>query len=277
VAPNDPVLTAATPGNGQVTLTWTAPTQDGGISLTHYHVYRDDVQVALLDGVTLTYVDTGLTNGTLYHYRVSAENSVGEGPQSNELTATPAGFSLLDDFQRPDSTNLGANWSGAGGGSGGDNAFQISGGFATGGGGTERSAMWLPQTFSGDHQAGSTIGSIPAGVSTFYFILSSTQGNPYTGYIVSFDFTDAGHTTGHIYRGINGSYSDLTGGVGNIALANGDFLKTTRVGNLIRAFRNGTQILSVTDSSPAPAGGKIGMGFGNQAQQFLMADFWGGV
>src|SRR4029079_9822703 len=33
--------------------------------------------------------DTGLTNGTAYFYVVTANNTVGEGPNSNEASATP--------------------------------------------------------------------------------------------------------------------------------------------------------------------------------------------
>ncbi|MDQ2982572.1 MAG: hypothetical protein M3R70_01410, partial [Actinomycetota bacterium] len=41
-------------------------------------------------GVTATsYTDTGLTNGTTYYYVVSAMNSSGESPNSNQVSATP--------------------------------------------------------------------------------------------------------------------------------------------------------------------------------------------
>jgi hypothetical protein len=39
---------------------------------------------------------TGLTNGTLYYFRVAAINAVGTGAYSVSVTATPAGFSPLD-------------------------------------------------------------------------------------------------------------------------------------------------------------------------------------
>src|SRR5204863_3442501 len=38
-----------------------------------------------------TYTDIGVANGTTYYYKVSAVNSVGEGLQSNERSAIPAG------------------------------------------------------------------------------------------------------------------------------------------------------------------------------------------
>jgi len=38
----------------------------------------------------MTYTDTSLVNGQTYYYMVSAVNGVGEGPRSNETSATPA-------------------------------------------------------------------------------------------------------------------------------------------------------------------------------------------
>jgi hypothetical protein len=39
----------------------------------------------------LSCTDTGLSNGQTYYYKVSAVNSIGEGAQSNEASATPVG------------------------------------------------------------------------------------------------------------------------------------------------------------------------------------------
>ena len=40
-------------------------------------------------GNVLTFMDTGLTNGVTYYYRVAARNAAGLGPTSNEVSATP--------------------------------------------------------------------------------------------------------------------------------------------------------------------------------------------
>jgi subtilisin family serine protease len=90
--PGAPTLTSATPGDASVVLTWTAPSSDGGSAITHYLVYRNGSLVTTLGNVT-SYTDTGLTNGVTYTYRVSAENGVGEGAQSNALSATPSATS----------------------------------------------------------------------------------------------------------------------------------------------------------------------------------------
>ena len=39
--------------------------------------------------MTASFIDTGLTNGTTYFYKVSAVNAAGEGAQSSEVSATP--------------------------------------------------------------------------------------------------------------------------------------------------------------------------------------------
>lgn len=84
--PSAPLALASTAGNGQVTLTWTAPASDGGSSIDYYIVYRDGVDVGHGAGTSMTV--TGLTNGQQYSFTVAAHNSIGTGPQSAAVTAT---------------------------------------------------------------------------------------------------------------------------------------------------------------------------------------------
>src|SRR5580658_2906164 len=86
--PAVPAGLAATAGNAQVSLAWTASS-----GATSYYVKRAAVsggpyaQVAA--PTTNSYVDAGLTNGTKYYYVVSAYNSAGESANSSEVSATP--------------------------------------------------------------------------------------------------------------------------------------------------------------------------------------------
>jgi len=93
-APSPPIGLAAMAGNGQVTLTWSPPADNGGSSITNYRVYRgtaSGVETFTTEiGNVLTYIDTSLVNGQRYYYKVSAKNAVGEGPQSSETSAVPA-------------------------------------------------------------------------------------------------------------------------------------------------------------------------------------------
>ncbi len=97
-APSQVTGLTPTPGDTQVTLNWTAPA-DGGSPITSYKVYRGTISggesLLLLGGcsglgIVLTCIDTGLTNGTTYYYKVSAVNAIGEGTQSAEVSAIPA-------------------------------------------------------------------------------------------------------------------------------------------------------------------------------------------
>ena len=88
---------AAAPGNGQVTLSWTAPASDGGAAISGYEYQQAAGTGAYGQWTAIpggpssrSYVVTGLTNGTRYFYRVRAVNSDGDGPPSAEESATPA-------------------------------------------------------------------------------------------------------------------------------------------------------------------------------------------
>jgi fibronectin type 3 domain-containing protein len=92
--PGSPTLNSATAGNGSVTLSWSAPTSNGGSAITGYKVYRGtssgaEALYANLGSTATNWADGNATNGVTYHYQVSAVNSVGEGSRSNERSATP--------------------------------------------------------------------------------------------------------------------------------------------------------------------------------------------
>ena len=92
--PSSPQSFQAAAGDTQITLTWQVPTSDGGATITGYSVYRGTVSggetLLIALGNVLTHLDTGLTNGQIYYYKVTATNSVGESAQSIEVSATPA-------------------------------------------------------------------------------------------------------------------------------------------------------------------------------------------
>ena len=85
-APGAPPAFVATAGDRQVALTWDAPGDDVGV--TRYVVTRDGNPVAYQEG--RTYTDTGLANGTAYHYGVVAYDAAGNASAPSTATATPA-------------------------------------------------------------------------------------------------------------------------------------------------------------------------------------------
>src|SRR5262249_56565951 len=87
--PPAPTNLVATPGNGQVSLSWSASS-----GATSYNVKRSTTNggpyTTIATGVTATnFTNTQLVNGTTYFFVVSAVNSAGESGNSNQATATP--------------------------------------------------------------------------------------------------------------------------------------------------------------------------------------------
>lgn len=78
-------------GNPKITLNWNAPTSNNGASITNYRIYKGNSlggeSFFKEVGNVLTYTDKDVGYNT-YYYKVSAKNSRGEGPQSNEAQAT---------------------------------------------------------------------------------------------------------------------------------------------------------------------------------------------
>lgn len=89
--PAAPAALTATAGNAQAALSWTASAGASG-----YNVKRATVSggpyTTVAAGVSAAgYTDTGLVNGTVYYYVVSAVNAAGESANSAQATAIPAG------------------------------------------------------------------------------------------------------------------------------------------------------------------------------------------
>ena len=108
-APGAPTITAVTPGEGYLTISWTAPDDTGGLDIESYDIRYietaadetvesnwtvvEDVWTAT-SGDDLQYSITGLTGETPYDIQVRAENAKGIGPWSETMTGTPAAPSV---------------------------------------------------------------------------------------------------------------------------------------------------------------------------------------
>ena len=159
--PGAPTSVSAVRGNGEATITFTAPADNGGSAITGYTVTSSPGGFTGTGGASPITV-TGLTNGTSYTFTVTATNAVGTGSASSASSAvTPATV--------PDApTNLA--------GTAGDSSVEL---------------YWtVPASNGGSAITSYTITSSPGGVastsSTFPMtVIGLTNGTAYTFTIVA--------------------------------------------------------------------------------------------
>jgi hypothetical protein len=74
-------------------VNWNAPSSNGGTPVTGYQIYRGTAAgsgsgIVIVAPGTTTFLDTTVTRKVKYFYRITALNSVGEGPPSVEVNPT---------------------------------------------------------------------------------------------------------------------------------------------------------------------------------------------
>ncbi len=89
--PGAPQHLAATPSRQYTTLSWTAPSSNGGSAITGYAIYRGTAsgteKLIATTGTSTTYQDRTAPRGTIYYYEVAAINAVGTGSKSNQAVS----------------------------------------------------------------------------------------------------------------------------------------------------------------------------------------------
>ena len=88
--PNAPTSVSATVGNAQSVISFTAPTDTGGLTITSYTVTSSTAGITATGSASPITI-TGLTNGTAYTFTVAAVNASGTGVSSspsNSVTPT---------------------------------------------------------------------------------------------------------------------------------------------------------------------------------------------
>ena len=90
-----PTNLSETHGDEVIELTWTAPSDNGGSSITSY-----SIQYKLSSDLTFTTINTGststsytvtiLTNGSTYNFQVAAINSRGTSTYTTAINSTPS-------------------------------------------------------------------------------------------------------------------------------------------------------------------------------------------
>ena len=96
--PGAPMVTATADSDTAVTVGWTAPTDNGGATITGYMVESAYMMAdgTMSDwmavdpahtGMAMTYMDTGLMPETMYYYQVRAMNAAGNGEWSDGMAS----------------------------------------------------------------------------------------------------------------------------------------------------------------------------------------------
>ena len=94
IPPSAPTAVTATAGNGQATVSWTAPAPNGGPAITSYQIVTTPASIGAITGIpegSTSFVVTGLLNGVSYSFQVRAESADGDGAlsaSSNVVTPT---------------------------------------------------------------------------------------------------------------------------------------------------------------------------------------------
>jgi outer membrane protein OmpA-like peptidoglycan-associated protein len=114
-APAAPTNVTATSGDGSATISWTAPTDNGGVSIDGYIVTANPgglTCTAVAPATTCTI--SGLDNGTTYTFDVVATNNVGNSSSSDPSgSVTPASGPAAPDRVQvtPGNGSATINWS----------------------------------------------------------------------------------------------------------------------------------------------------------------------
>ncbi|MBU3110165.1 fibronectin type III domain-containing protein [Clostridium lacusfryxellense] len=99
--PDAPIATSAVAGNGQATVNFTAPKNNGGSGITDYKidVYSGETLIKTVDthSTATSVIVKELTNGTTYTFDVKATNEVGDSKISNRVETIPVAVATVPD------------------------------------------------------------------------------------------------------------------------------------------------------------------------------------
>ena len=265
-------LVATAIGVSQVHLSWTASTDDVGV--TGYLVERQDpgnpsfVQVGTTSTGT-SYNDTGLVAGSAYSYRVRATDAAQNLSDYSAVASatTLAGIAASDDFNRADGA-LGANWTKPPASQ--NNLVIVNNQVGVDVEDTHNYAFWSADSFSQDQYSQVRIGNMgpwpgvivraQSAIDKFYLALVFAA-NDY-----------------RIYLRKDGNYILLSTGTTETWMA-GDIVGLQAAGSnpvQLTLLRNGNPVLTYTDATENLVGGSPGIGIYSPSGDHLVIDDWEG-
>ena len=265
----------ATPGNAQVALSWAAVT-----NRDHYQIDRatnsgftTGVVTGVYTGTGTTYTDTGLTNGTTYYYRIKA---IGIGRYSDSASyatanaAASAGY-RVDDFTDTNNVALASHTPSGGTGAWTQVAASSPGSnpdirvksnravtslsqadFPT----TATVEYWLSGTSNNDcaAEADVYVESVTATGNAVTVCCRNTGASPGARNQYRVQLLDDGTLT--LSKVVGGVYTPLgTYAVGTLTAGATYTIRVEAIGTAIKAYLNGVQRISVTDSAVTAGGG----------------------
>ncbi|WP_312237991.1 autotransporter domain-containing protein [Stenotrophomonas sp.] len=107
-APGAPGIGTPTPGNGQVSVAFTAPASDGGSAITGYTVTASPGGFTAT-GAASPLLVSGLSNGTAYTFTVTATNASGTSAASAASAAVTPKAAQTISFGNPGTQNFGTS------------------------------------------------------------------------------------------------------------------------------------------------------------------------
>jgi len=231
--PGAPIIGAASAGDGNASVAFTAPASDGGAAITGYSVtaYKaSDNSVARTITVTSSPASfQGLANGMAVYFKAAATNSAGTGLQSAASnTVTPAvaavTYTRLNSLTSVTETGSGP-YSYAYSGSGG--------GWLDGSGGVSNQLA-----ANTDGSIAMTINVVAAANGLLLAVSSGSAKVPYTGTLYAVYVNDS-----------DGKYKTITGGNPGTSTASG---VAAQVGDILRLRRTGTSLVAEAARAATP-------------------------
>jgi hypothetical protein len=77
----------ASPGDGEINISWDPPSNENETSITNYSIYRNDSSgmYASVPSDQLWFIDSNILPGIIYSYQITANNDNGEGGRTIEI------------------------------------------------------------------------------------------------------------------------------------------------------------------------------------------------